>query len=71
MNDSKPIEEYGKMIVKVLEGDSIAANCYIVASETTKRGMIIDPGVKAKYISEAVEELNISISLIVLTHVHI
>jgi glyoxylase-like metal-dependent hydrolase (beta-lactamase superfamily II) len=71
MNDSKPIQEYGKMIVRVLDGDSIAANCYIVASETTKRGMIIDPGVKAKYISEAVEELNISVSLIVLTHVHI
>jgi hydroxyacylglutathione hydrolase len=71
MNESKPVEEYEKMIVKMLEGDSIAANCYIVASETTKRGMIIDPGVKAKYISEAVEELNISISLIVLTHVHI
>jgi hydroxyacylglutathione hydrolase len=71
MNESKPVEEYEKMIVKMLEGDSIAANCYIVASETTKRGMIIDPGVKAKYISDAVEELNISVSLIVLTHVHI
>ena len=71
MNHSKPTQEYEKMIVKVLDGDAIAANCYIVASETTKRGMIIDPGVKAKYISEAVEELNISISLIVLTHVHI
>ena len=71
MNHSKQIQESGKMIVKVLDGDSIAANCYIVASETTKRGMIIDPGVKAKYISEAVEELNISVSLIVLTHVHI
>ena len=71
MNDSKPIQEYGKMIVKVIDGGLIAANCYIVAAETTKRGIIIDPGVKAKYISEAVEELNISVSLIVLTHVHI
>ena len=71
MNHSKQIQESGKMIVKVLDGDSIAANCYIVASETTKCGMIIDPGVKARYISEAVEELNISVSLIVLTHVHI
>ena len=59
------------MIVKVLEGDSIAANCYIVASEATGRGMIIDPGVKAKRISAAVTELNISVSLIALTHVHI
>jgi len=59
------------MIVKVLEGNLLAANCYIVASETTRRGMIIDPGVKAKYITEAVEELNISVSFIALTHVHI
>jgi glyoxylase-like metal-dependent hydrolase (beta-lactamase superfamily II) len=59
------------MIVKVLEGNSFMANCYIVASETSGRGMIIDPGVKAKRISEAVEELNISVPLIVLTHVHI
>jgi glyoxylase-like metal-dependent hydrolase (beta-lactamase superfamily II) len=59
------------MIVKMLEGDSIAANCYIVASEVTGRGMVIDPGVKAKRISNAVEELNISVSLIALTHVHI
>jgi hydroxyacylglutathione hydrolase len=59
------------MIVKVLEGNSFIANCYIVASETTGRSMIIDPGVKAGHISEALEELNISVSRIVLTHVHI
>jgi len=59
------------MIVKVLEGNLFAANCYIVASETTRRGMIIDPGVKAKHITEAVEELNVSVSFIALTHVHI
>ena len=59
------------MIVKVLEGNPLAANCYIVASETTGRGMIIDPGVKVKHISEAVEELKISVSHIALTHVHI
>jgi glyoxylase-like metal-dependent hydrolase (beta-lactamase superfamily II) len=59
------------MIVKVLEGNSLAANCYIVASEATGRGMIIDPGVRAKRISEAVTELNISVSVIALTHVHI
>jgi hydroxyacylglutathione hydrolase len=59
------------MIVKVLEGNSLAANCYIVASETTGRSMIIDPGVKAERISEAMEEMNVSVSFIALTHVHI
>jgi hydroxyacylglutathione hydrolase len=59
------------MIIKVLEGNTLAANCYIVASEATGRGMIIDPGVKAERISEAMKELNISVSLVALTHVHI
>ncbi|NTW16246.1 MAG: MBL fold metallo-hydrolase [Syntrophaceae bacterium] len=59
------------MIIKVLEGNTLAANCYVVASEATRRGMIIDPGVKAERISEAMRELNISISLVALTHVHI
>jgi hydroxyacylglutathione hydrolase len=59
------------MIVKLLAGNPLAANCYIVASETTGRGMIIDPGVKAMYISDALGELNISVSHIALTHVHI
>jgi glyoxylase-like metal-dependent hydrolase (beta-lactamase superfamily II) len=65
------MSEQGKMIVKMIEGDAIAANCYIVASEATRSGMIIDPGVKASRILEAVEELNLSIHLIALTHVHI
>lgn len=59
------------MIVKALEGNFFAANCYIVASDVTRHGMIIDPGVKAKNIMEAVEELNISVEYIILTHVHI
>jgi glyoxylase-like metal-dependent hydrolase (beta-lactamase superfamily II) len=71
MKGEGKVDFLGKMIVKALHGDAIAANCYIVASEATKRGMIIDPGVKAKHISEALEELNISVSFIVLTHVHI
>ena len=33
--------------------------------------MIIDPGVKAKHISDALEELNVSVSFIALTHVHL
>ncbi len=60
-----------KIIVKMIEGDAIAANCYIVASESTRRGMIIDPGVKADRIMEALDDLNLSVCLIALTHVHI
>jgi len=59
------------MLVRMLAGDSFAANCYIVASEATRRGLIIDPGVQAERITETVAELNLSISCIALTHAHI
>jgi len=59
------------MLVKTLAGDSFAANCYIVASEATRRGLIIDPGVQAARILATVEELHLSIACIALTHAHI
>jgi len=46
-------------------------NCYIVGSESTKEGMIIDPGDKAKEILKRVEDLQLDIKLIVLTHGHV
>jgi len=59
------------MLVHPLESDSFAANCYLVASETTHRGFIIDPGVKAERILAAVDELKWSIVAIALTHAHL
>ena len=59
------------MLVRMLAGDSFAANCYIVASEATRRGLIIDPGVQAERIMATVAELHLSISCIALTHAHI
>ena len=59
-----------KMFLKMLEVGPFASNCYIVGSEATKRGMIIDPGAEAETIMKAVAELGLSISLIVLTHTH-
>ena len=58
------------MILKALTVGIAASNCYIVGSELTKRGMIIDPGAEAKTILRAVEDLAISVSLIVATHTH-
>jgi glyoxylase-like metal-dependent hydrolase (beta-lactamase superfamily II) len=59
------------MIVETLVVGPFATNCYIVASELTKRGMIIDPGAQAKNILQAVGQSGVSISVIVLTHAHI
>ena len=40
------------------------ANCYIVGSETTKPGLIIDPGDGADTVLAAVEELGLDIKVV-------
>lgn len=47
------------------------SNCYIVGSESTMQGIIIDPGADANAILSAVEQSGLSIKLIVATHGHI
>jgi len=59
------------MILKVLVVGPFATNCYVVGSEPANQGMIIDPAAEAKAILDAVHQLGISISLIVVTHTHI
>jgi hydroxyacylglutathione hydrolase len=59
------------MIVKALVVGPFASNCFIVGSEKTKEGMIIDPGADAPNILNAVRNLGLSIVLIVATHNHI
>jgi glyoxylase-like metal-dependent hydrolase (beta-lactamase superfamily II) len=58
------------LIVRKLVVGPYASNCYIVGSEATKEGMIIDPGANAKEIMRTVEKLGLKIKLIVLTHRH-
>ncbi|MBM4447227.1 MAG: MBL fold metallo-hydrolase [Chloroflexi bacterium] len=58
------------MILKTLVVGPIASNCYIVGSESSKRGIIIDPGAEAKLILRNVNELGLTIPLIVITHMH-
>lgn len=47
-----------------------AANCYIVYSETTQDGIIVDPGGDAAELLQAVKENDINLKYIVLTHGH-
>jgi len=48
----------------------IAANCYIVADEDTKEGMIIDPGDEPERVVRRIKELSVNVKYIVLTHGH-
>ncbi|MBN2463818.1 MAG: MBL fold metallo-hydrolase [Dehalococcoidia bacterium] len=58
------------MILKSLVVGPVATNCYIVGSESSKRGIIIDPGAQAKLILKTVDDLGLKIPLIVVTHLH-
>ena len=59
------------MILKKLVVGPFASNCYIVGSESTKEGMIVDVGAEADEILKSVKELGLDIKFIVLTHGHI
>ena len=57
------------MIVKRVEVGPFASNCYIVGSESTKEGMIVDPGADAREILNEVNKLGLDIKIIVLTQI--
>jgi hydroxyacylglutathione hydrolase len=59
------------MIIRTLAVGAFAANCYIVGSQATKQGMIVDPGAEAETILRTVQQAGLSISLIVVTHAHV
>ena len=59
------------MILKELVVGMFASNCFIVGSEATKEGIIIDPGADGNAIVGAVDDLGLSIRLIVATHNHL
>ncbi len=59
------------MILKTLVVGPFMSNCYIVGSEETKEGLIIDPGAEAEVIVANVRKLGLSIVLLIATHSHI
>lgn len=58
------------MILKSLELEPFLSNCYIVGSEVARTGIVIDPGAEADVVMDAINELGLSIALIVATHCH-
>jgi hydroxyacylglutathione hydrolase len=59
-----------KMIFRALEILPLGTNCYLVASEQTRDGMVIDAAGDASRILSNIRELGLKISLIVATHTH-
>lgn len=58
------------LIIKRLVVSRLSANCYIVGSETTREGMVIDPGGNAGGISDLIISSGLDIKTVVLTHGH-
>lgn len=59
------------MILKGLTLGPFGSNCFVVGSDTTKEGMIIDPGDEPEAIQGLVKELGLTtIKYIVITHGH-
>jgi glyoxylase-like metal-dependent hydrolase (beta-lactamase superfamily II) len=58
------------IIIKRLVVGELSANCYLVGSERTGEGLILDPGGNAQEIIRAIAESGLEIRTIVLTHGH-
>ena len=58
------------MIINRLVVGSLSANCWIVGSEASGEGMVIDPGGNAEVIHKAIADSGLDIKVIVLTHGH-
>lgn len=48
----------------------VGTNCYIVYDETSREAAVIDPGDNAKSILKSVQEKNLNVKYILLTHAH-
>lgn len=59
------------MILERLTVGPFQENCYIVGDESTGMGALFDPGDEAARIALAVEQTNLEIGQIVITHAHI
>ena len=59
------------MILELLTVGPFQENCYVVGDEETGEGAIIDPGDEAARIALAVEQTNLEITQILITHAHI
>lgn len=59
------------MILEKLTVGPFQENCYIVGDEASGTGVLFDPGDEAARISLAVEQTNLEIAQIIITHAHI
>jgi hydroxyacylglutathione hydrolase len=59
------------MILKMLTVGPFQENCYVIGDEETGAGAIVDPGDEAARIALAVEQTDLEVAQILITHAHI
>ncbi|MFC1967923.1 MBL fold metallo-hydrolase [Chloroflexota bacterium] len=59
-----------KMIYRALEIMPFGTNCYLVGSNETRDGLVIDPAGDPARILSNIDELGLNVGLIVVTHAH-
>lgn len=59
------------MIIKKIVVSAFQENCFIIASENTKNGFLIDPGDEADKILKVISDNGITIKKIINTHAHL
>ncbi|MFQ6114278.1 MAG: MBL fold metallo-hydrolase [bacterium] len=59
------------MIIERLEVGVFAENCYIIGCEKTHQGVVIDPGDEIPKILHKIDEMQLDIKFILLTHAHL
>lgn len=59
------------LLIEKLTVSPLQENCYLIGDETTREGIIIDPGDEPRRIVDAVERLGLYVRKIVNTHGHV
>lgn len=59
------------MILEGMQVGQLGTNCYIIGSEKTKDGAVIDPGGDGAKILNKINQLGLQIKYIILTHAHV
>jgi len=58
------------MMIEKLAVGAYAANCFIIGDESSKVGIVVDPGGEAERIFKKIDALGLKIAYIVITHGH-
>lgn len=58
------------MGIETIALGELETNCYLVWDDSSREGVVIDPGAEGGYLSEKIIKLKIQLSAIILTHGH-